>query len=147
MPATYDEAYSEAAARFEQIWNAQAGGVTGSVPTIRYWGAESGQIPTGHFCRFSMQPVDENQSTFRNREFETRYTSEGLIFIQLFAPRKDDQGAEHLRLLAQIAKSAFRGTSLGCGIWFRRVRANILEPEHNYFRTNVIANYIYDDIA
>lgn len=150
MPTTYPEAYDTITEHFTTQWELGMADVLGPNPTpapeLRFSGIEVGEIPATYFARFHMQPVYERQATFRNGDTGSqRYTSGGLLHVQVFAPRTDERGAEFLRVMAQVAKLAFRGQSLDGCIWFREVRINDLDPEQAFWRKTVLAEYEYDE--
>lgn len=149
MPTTYSEAYDTITNKLILDWATNAANIVGTMtpaPELRFTDVEKGEIPEGYFARFTMQPVFERQRTFRNGE-DQRYQSSGVIIIQVFAPRSDQQGAERQRLLAEVARGIFRGKTFDGCIWFRNVRINRLDAEAKYLRTNVVMEYEFDEIG
>ena len=153
MTTTYPEATDAIMGMFYEEWTANTTAIVGYVPEVRWQNVEEPGTPDSskYFARITMQPVDEYQSTFRNGENGQRYTAQGLIFVQLFAPKSESQAAEELRNLAQMVKAIFRGHTDADNIWFRRSRINEVAPNttdnEKFYQTNVVAEYRYDEIG
>jgi len=150
MPTTSEAAYTTITDEFIAGWDAGTPAIVGTVPEIRFKGLEKGAIPSGHFCRFSMLPVIEGQSSLRDGENGQRYTVQGNIIIQVFAFKGSEnaaEAAEYARRLAIVARNIFRGHCFAGGIQFRNVRVQDANEEPKYIRRNVIAEYEYDEIG
>lgn len=146
MPTTFPAAYLSVTDELQIQWP-NAAGVIGLVPELLFQDVESEtEVPTGWFARFSMQEVDQEQTTFRNGE-DKRYTSIGLVFLQLYAPAEDITAAQKLRDLGQFAKTIFRPKMQDGCIKFSNIRVNRLEPEHGRRRANLVAEYEFDEIG
>lgn len=109
---------------------------------------EDDKIPTNKFwCRISQQTVLERQSALAGNDLKRRYTSDGLIFVQIFCasdkPENYNKGAQ----LAALVKTAFRGKQSENCIWFNNVRIQELPKENAWFRLNVLSEYQYDEIG
>ena len=92
------------------------------------------------WARVSQQTVEEAQTTLRNGDCGQRYTSDGLLFVQLFIPRSDSKGMEKGRKLAIVARDSYRGVTTPGKVWFRNQRIKELR---DYF-TNRVLNEIED---
>jgi hypothetical protein len=146
MPTTYEEAYETITDHLRAQWPVLANGIAATVPDIRFAEVETGQNPQATFIRFAMMPVLERQATFRNGD-DKRYTSNGVLFVQVYIKRPEVKAAEYLRRFSAAARNVFRGVELDGCIWFRNVRINNLEPTNEWYRANVIADYEYDEIG
>lgn len=148
MTATYPQAIDEIYGLFRTAWNAGAPAIVGYTPEIRWPGVEEPTKPeTKKFwARVSSQNVTERQITFRNGTSK-RYQTDGLIFVQIFAPMSNAQAMEKLRLLAVVARNAFRGKVTGSDVWFRNCRINELSPDGTSYRCNIVAEYQFDEIG
>ena len=143
----YEDAVSEMFAQFNNKWESEASGIVGYTPDVRWPGVSEGDVPVNKFwCRVSQQTVDEYQTGLSNGE-NNRYTTIGLIFVQLFCPRTVDSSYWNGRKLAKIARNAFRGHTTENKVWFRNARINELDPENAFYRFNIIAEYEYDQIG
>lgn len=114
-----------------------------------YQGVEApGKIPSNKFwARLSQQTVLESQATLRGGDLKTRYTTDGLIFVQIFGAKDKPQNYEKLTKLAALIKTAFRGKQTDGCIWFRNTRIQELPPEDAWFRLNVVSEYQYDELG
>lgn len=143
MSITYDQAVDEMFALFLAKWQAEATGIVGYIPEVRWQGVEE-QDPaelTKFWCRIMQTTVHESQRTFRNGEFGKTFTNYGFITIQLFCPKTESQAMTLGRKLAIIARDAFRGkTTLG-GVVFTNARILELPSEERYVKFNIIADY------
>jgi len=142
----YEQAIDDIFGMFVPVWNAESAAVVGYVPEIRYQGVEEKEeLPTGkYWCRLSQMSEDEGQATLRNGDCQ-RYTTDGLLFVQLFCPKKDAEAMTLGRRLSVIARSAYRGKKSPNGVWFRNVRIKELAPESKWIKFNIIAEYEYDE--
>lgn len=152
MTATYPQAVDAMFKLFNDAWNAGAAAIVGSVPHVRWPDVEEPAKPItdAYWCRVSLNTILEGQTTLKvgvapseNR----RYTSTGLLFVQLFCPMSDAQAADKGRQLAVLARNAFRGNETSNGVWFRNARIVPLAPEENAYRFNIVVEYEYDDIG
>lgn len=146
----YLTAMSEIVAQFRNAWNANAAGVVGYVPEIRYVGVEGAKPDvTKYFARLTYQQVKSGQSAVGNGEVggKSKYTSNGLIFVQLYGPMADAQVWARLKALAVISRKAYEGKKTASDVWFRDCRINELVPDSEWQRINVIIAYEYDEIA
>lgn len=144
---TYEEAIDEIFEIFKVAWDANSAAIVGYVPEIRWQGVEEPNSPdySKFWCRVSQQTVIEQQSGFRNGECKP-YTTEGLVFIQIFCPKSDSESMTKGRKLAIVGRDAFRGNSTSGKVWFKNARVNELPAEIQWIRLNVVAEYEYDEI-
>lgn len=152
MTAKYTEAIDAMFALFLSAWTAGSAAIVGSVPEVRWQGVESPLAPVnnGYWCRVSAQNVLERQSTYKTGvapNENRRYTSSGLLIVQIFCPTTDAQAMDKGRQLAMLVRDAFRGKSTANDVWFRNARINELSPEMDAYRFNVVVDYSYDDIG
>lgn len=149
---TYPEAVDNMNARFLAAWNAETAAIVGYVPEIRWDGNEKKAPPPGglYFVIHSVQNVKDGQSTLSNnvsRPGVKRFTSIGLVIMQLYMPKNVQDPKPNGRALAMIAKNAYRSGDNSSGIWFKNVRINDLPSFEDWYRLNVIAEYQYDELA
>lgn len=153
MPVDYVDAQDEMLAMFVAAWNAGSAAIVGYIPEIRYGGVDNPTKPDSskYFCRISIQTVDEQQSTLSSAvkaEPGRRYTTNGLIFVQVFAPLSDSLSDRNGKKLSELAKKAFRGKATAGKVWFLngRVQDN-LASEEQFARFNVVTEYQYDELS
>jgi len=107
--------------------------------------------PSKYWVRFSMRGVMSRQSAFIMNDnpgpSPQEYDTNGLIFVQVFAPMSEVNGFAQGGLLAELAQAIFRGAETPSGVFFRNVRINELEDDTKSFRWNVIAEYEFSEIG
>lgn len=145
---TYTEAVDQILATVNTAWQSSTTAVVGYVPDIYWQGVEEPKKPdlTKYWARVSQVGFNDEQSTLRNGDSEQRYTTNGNVYVQIFAPKKDSLGMTNGRELATIARNSFRGTTTDGCVWFKNARIVELDPEESFYRLNVIAEYEYDEI-
>jgi hypothetical protein len=146
---TYQEARDEMCALFRTRWEALAPAIVGALPEVVWPDSTVTEITDGskYWARVSFATVTEYQATLRGAQgVQRRWTTEGLVTVQVFAPMSDALGARKLNLLAPIARDAFRGTKAALCVWFRRARVIELERDGKWHRSNAVAAYQYDEI-
>lgn len=149
---TYTQAVDAMFKLFNDAWSAGASAIVGSVPPIRWQGVEGRDkpLPNSYWCRVSTQNVLERQTTHKTGVAigeNRRYTSSGLLFVQLFCPMSSADAMDKGRQLATLARDAFRGKTTPNDVWFRNARINELPPEESFYRFNIVVEYEYDDIG
>jgi hypothetical protein len=148
----YENARNQINQFFYVNWNLNSNSVAGYVPEIHWQGVEKRGLPDANhtWLRFSQQTVDERQSTLSSDVFqfgEKRYSIEGVLIIQIFAPKSEMRAWENCGKYAQIVKNMFRGQGTQNCIWFRNARIQELPQEELYYRMNVTVEYYYDEVS
>lgn len=152
MPIIYEQAIDEMFALFKAKWDAESAAVAGYVPEIRWDGVPEAGTPdkSKFWARVSTQEIRENQDTLSDCVGEPgkkRYLASGLIFVQIFSPLSIASSKHKGRILARIARNAFRGKTTAGGIWFRNARINNLAADDNWNRFNAVAEYEFNEIG
>ena len=104
-----------------------------------------------HWCRLTIDPVDNRQRTFRTSDpsigdGKARYTEQGVIIVQMFFSKSAFKGNDDRRL-SVIARNIFRSRNVrGNEVWYRNADIRYLNPEESWIRSNVIAEYEFDEI-
>jgi hypothetical protein len=150
MPLTYQQAADEMYGLLKAAWDAGAAALNdGALPLIRWpYQFEDKKAPvTDVWARVSRQTVREGQSSFRNGEFGRTYTSDGLLFVQIFAPLNDAAAGRKLQSLAVLARDTFRGQTTAGGIWFRNGRIQEIPNDAKSYQIKVVTEYQYDEIG
>lgn len=126
----------------------------GYIPEIRWRNKEEkAKPPTDKFwCRVSVFTEDEEQTNVSvvrvDEKYIRRYTTYGVIIIQIFCPKSVKNSDKLGQKLSNISKLCFRGKKADCGIIFRNSRINDgIPPEELFYRFNVISDFEYDEIA
>lgn len=124
MPTNPQTAREEIYEKFTNEWLGLD--VIDPMPAIRYKGKEKADIPEGYWVRISTQLVTSDQAGFVMTEgagqSPAAFDSYGLIFVQVFAPRKAEDSYAIGELLATAARDIFRSVETASGVWFRNTR-------------------------
>ena len=101
------------------------------------------------WLRANMTTVGEPQSTLSTcigEPFSNRYTSFGLVIIELYIPKQGNI-YELATQLATHLRDVYRKSGSSSGVIYRKARINDnISAEANFKRINVIAEYEYDEI-
>lgn len=148
----FDDARNQMNAMFWASWQLNTPSICGYIPEVRWQGKEDRSLPDASkfWVRVSQQTLIEQQTAFSknvNNNAGRRFTTKGLMFIQLFCPKSETRSFQMGAELAVVAKNSLRGKSTANCVWFRNVRINELPPEELCFRFNVVAEYEYDEVS
>lgn len=150
MTTTYTGAIDDIFKIFEDAWLAGSAAIVAYVPEIRWQGKEKeDKSPvTKYWVRVSTQTVIDKQSAMNSQtNGKRRYRTEGLVTVQLFCPKTDKLGHDNGNLLAELARSAFRGKRTPGGVSFYDARIVPLPPDGDAFKFNIVSNYRYAEIG
>lgn len=148
MTANYETAIDEVFGLFKTAWDAGSGAIVGYVPTILWPGLDKGVPDASEFyVRISTQQVGSNQSTLSENvvsQGSKRFESFGLIFVQIFAPKR-----EHIlplaNKLANFTQKIFRDKTEN--VILKNAKINELPIENGLIRINVITEFEFDEIS
>ena len=101
-------------------------------------------IPTGEvvWARASILPATTRQ-TLAGEVGTRRFTEEGTVVVQVFAPVGD--GSTACLNAARVVRNAYRDAR-NADVWFRNVRINKVGSSGGFNQFNVRATYSYDDV-
>lgn len=155
MPTTYLVARDDMFTQFRAAWIdpvTGAGALLGAaIPDVLFPGDErQAPEPTdAYWARVTLLPNDTEQTGFSNGAYgpnNRRYTSYGLIVVQIFGPRQNPDVADKLALLAQCAQRAFRKETAN-GVVLRNASFRPMLPEPIWEGMIVQAEYEFDEIG
>lgn len=95
------------------------------------------------FVRFIIRHVGSEQKTMGpvgSRKFERT----GFAVAQIFNPI--GKGLSDSYISATNVNDAYEGKTSPNGVWFRNVRINEIGKEGDFFQTNVVIEFTYDEI-
>lgn len=131
--------------------------LTGSVATLltyqpdtRWQNVQKPDPPDNdkYWFRTSQQTVISQQSTLSNDvQGGRRFTTNGLLFIQVFAPMSDPESPNTGGKIAAMLRDAFRAQNISANIWYRNAQVKELNPADSSFRFNVVTAFEYDEIG
>ncbi len=121
----------------------------GYTPPIVYQGIDKESSPdvSKLWFRASIQTVQQPQATLSGNDLKRRYTTDGLLFVQIFIPKSNSQDYKLGLQVAELIQKAFRGKRTENCVVFRNVRFQELPAETAWNRVNVVAEYQYDEIG
>ncbi len=128
---------------FLTYWNANIGSVGLSyIPIIRWEDIEETEpnITGEHYVRVSHQNFSQPQIPFGTKNL---YETTGFIKIQLYFSKATLVGEDKIKLNT-IARDSFRKAP-SSDVWYRNSRILNLNPEEDYYRADVIANFTYSE--
>lgn len=139
--ASRTAARDEILAFFRTAWTAN--GESSSVPVL--WDDVKGEIPANTaWARVTVQHASGEQATLSDHVGNRKFRREGLVTIQVFT--QFGQGLRKADVLGKIAADAFEGKATQNQIWFRDVTVNEIGQSGDWFQTNVLVSFIYDEI-
>ena len=118
---TYENALDEIFGLFDTAWKAGATAIVGEVPHVLWYGSEESELPdrAKYWARVSHKVISNQQSTLRNGNTAQRYTTKGILSVQIFCPFIVSKGITLGRRLAVLARSAYINKETTGGVWFR----------------------------
>jgi len=148
MTATYQAAIDELLGLFNDGWTAGAPTIVPYVPDVVWPGLEpvDNPDPSRYWVRVTQQTVNEEQSNLKGVGAR-RYTINGILVFQLFAPMSDSEGVETVRSLAVLARDIYRGKQTTLSTWLRNARILEVGPDNKWYQINVLVDYEHDDIS
>lgn len=147
MPATYTEARDDILTLFKNAWE---GNLSSASFPIAYQNQpftppktkDSNGDPNS-WCRITVIHATGQQISLRGPSGQ-RFQRNGTVFIQIFTPF--GIGTTLVDILANIASKAFEGKATPNGVWFRNTRVNEIGQDGDWFQTNVLTDFEYDEI-
>lgn len=142
MSVTYQQAVDEMLATLRTAWLADAASM--DYP-ILYWDVAYPAEPTTPWCRVTVQHQDGAQVTLSNESGARRFRRYGLITVQIFTEWGKNTTLKNT--LKKIVCEAFEGVTTSPGrVTFRNVRPNEIGQDGQWFQTNVLAEFEYDEV-
>lgn len=120
------------------------GGAGYATNNIR-WKDVAGDVPTEDFiwCRVTIKHSESPQTSFGDDTSNAkRYSNEGTVFVQCFAPV--GSGMEAARTIAEIVVKGYRN-SRHADVWFRNARMKEVGTSGAFEQINVLTDFTYDD--
>jgi hypothetical protein len=148
MIVDYVDGQDQIFAQFRTCLPAIAAILPGGIKQVYQGVSEEEKIEQQIFwCRIAIQTALEQQATLKGGP-QRRYTTDGIVFVQLFIPKVPNTNYRLGQRIAVIIKNAFRGKQTDGCLWFRRTRIVESLPEQDGFqRLDVLSDYQYDEIG
>ena len=136
MTATFQQARDQICAVFKAAWD----------PRPVVWDDVPSEKPTGVpvWARFTIKHALGQQASLANASGVSRYRRQGLIIAQIFTPC--GEGLSQAYTSAKVVTDAFEGTTTAGGVWFRNVGPREVGPDGDWYQTNVLIEFEYDEV-
>ena len=142
MTATLTQARDEMFKAFRDAWIADS--ASQQLPVL-YPDTSDDPPKEGAWARVSINHGSSGQATLAGDSGQKRYRHTGFITVELYTPRGD--GLVLNGELSIIVKHAFEGVATSPGhVTFYRVRVREVGPDGQWFHTNVLADFEYDEV-
>lgn len=142
MSLTRKEAIDEIGALFKAAWD-----TTGYGTRVKYDNVGTTSVPPADqvpWARVSLRHVTSRQASLAGANGTRRFRRTGVLTVQVFEP--PGRGLSGGTDLAKIVQDAFEGITSPGGVIFRDVAINEVGPDGDFYQTNVVAFFEYDEI-
>lgn len=138
MSLTFQEAKDEIFSLFKSGWDAT--GYSAHYQDVRSQ-RSSNEEP---WAAIFLQHTAGFQSTLNGSQGERTFLRQGFVTVQIFTPVGN--GLQDSYQLAKVVADVFEGASTPGGVWFRNVRLNEVGRDGEFYQTNIIAEFRYDEV-
>lgn len=142
MSLTRKQAIDEILALFKTAWD-----TTGHGARVKYDNVGKTSVPpTGQnpWCRVILRHTNSAQASLSGDAGTRRFQRNGILTIQVFEPI--GKGLSGSTDLPKIVQDAYEGVETTSGIWFRDVTLKEIGRDGDFYQTNVVAIFEYDEI-
>jgi hypothetical protein len=142
MSLTRKAAISEMATIFKTAWD-----TTGYGTRVKYDNVGVTTVPPSGvepWARFTLRHAASEQATLSGVVGSRRFRRTGILVVGIFTPPGD--GLSGATDLAKIIQDAYEGVTSPNGVIFRGVAINEVGPDGDFFQTNVVVNFEYDEV-
>lgn len=149
MPASYAEARDQMFALVTAAWNAEAAGIAGYVPELRYFGTPNPTPPdaTKHWAQVGTRNAVREHSAFVGMDpgpTLRQHTTFGVLTFAINSPLSAMQGYGEGLELCEAIQSALTNAQTAGGVFFRNVTTKELAADGKSYRFTVTAEYQFD---
>lgn len=148
---TFTEAEDEVFGRFYSVLSAQATGVIGYVPEVRWHNVEVADKPDSDKFYIVAEFISSSsyQAAFADCVLgpgQRLYATEGLARFLINAPKSVGGSGRLAVRLAEIIQNGFRGHSTPGGVWFRNERIHTSFPENQFYIVPVVVEFYFQEV-
>lgn len=134
---------------FTNRWNAEAPLIASPVG-LYYSGLIYSDSPgrNSYWCRLSTVAMPTEQASLAGSVGAPgvkRYTVQGIVYAQIFAPRHLPGSLDKAEALAEIASKVFRKQTYASNIWYRGITVEEHKYEEQWLSIKVSARYSYSE--
>jgi len=116
-------------------------------PQLRYMGLQE-ETPDGDIAwlRISVRHNESVQAAMGGST-SRRFRRYGLVIVEIRTPMADNDGLTQNDNIANVMRDTFEGATAADGaIWFRNARVREIGVDGAWFQTNVLADFMYDEV-
>lgn len=142
MSLTRRQAITEILTLFKTAWEA-----TESGDLVKYDNVANDNVPPTtqvSWARVKTRHTTAQQASLSGALGTRRFERHGILTIQIFEPT--GKGLSGATDLPKIIQDAYEGEETANGVWFRDVVLNEIGPDGDFFQTNIVASFEYDQI-
>jgi hypothetical protein len=135
---TFEQARDDILTLFKTAWD------TTTYPAV--YEDTKGDRPASDtpFARPRIRHTTGGQASLSGGLGTSRFERIGFLLVAIYTPQ--GSGLTNAYSLAKIVADAFEGTASPNGVWFRNVRINEIGPDGDFFVTNVVVDFVYDEV-
>ncbi len=102
--------------------------------------------PTGNtpWARVRLRHTTSGQASLSGQSGTRIFTRNGILTVQIFVP--PGKGLAEATDLPKIIQDSYEGVETSNGVWFRDVVVNEIGSDGDFYQTNVVALFEYDEI-
>lgn len=134
-----------------KAWKEKAATIVneGYEPVLLWEGIDTNELPDNSkfWARVTKTNVNSSQTTFNakvNQPYIKRYTTYGLIYVQIFMPMSDPKAIRKGNDLGDLLELALIGKTTPSKVIFRNGVLRKGEPENSWLRLNFVCEYEFD---
>jgi hypothetical protein len=136
------EALDEILTPFKTAWDAEEG-----TTLVKYDNVPNDDVPPTtqvNWARCVVRHSASEQASLSGALGTQRWKRYGILIVQIFEPTA--QGLIGSTDLPKIVQDAYEGVRTVGGVWFKDVTVNEIGPSGDFWQTNVLASFEYDEI-
>lgn len=116
------------------------------VDNVMLYDDKPGEVPDGvtPWARLTIRHESGVQATLTDASVKKRFRRTGILTVQIFTPT--GEGLSNADKCAKMFLNAFEGKTSPGGVWFRNGRVREIGADGDFFQTNFITDFEYDEI-
>lgn len=145
---TYSDAINNMYGTFKTAWDNGASPIIGYVPDVEYDEPdEEDRAPLDKaFARLAVRNLNEGLVAMGNCGNDTKlYETVGVLVVQVFVPKKDNNGVVTGRALAVLVRDAYRAAGVNGEVWFKNATIREQTPGKRWRQFNVNVEYDFTE--
>lgn len=145
---TYSDAIDAMYGTFKAVWDKGASSIIGYTPGVEYDEPDAGaRAPLDKaFARLAVRNLNEGLIAMGNCEGDTKlYNTVGVLIVQVFVPKKDNNGVVTGRALAVLVRDAYRAAGVNGEVWFKNATIREQAPDERWRQFNINVEYDFTE--